>query len=120
MTATGMYDVRINIPSDGGNSYILGFSFTGVVPALPLPDGRRLPLVVDNLTFLTVNNLSAPYFTGTVGTLDAFGMAQAKVNVSAFYNLLKGMKLWMVVVTLDPKAPLGLATISDPKVLKFD
>ena len=119
-TATGMYDVRINIPSDGGKSYLLGFSFTGVVPALPLPDGRRLPLVVDNLTFLTVNNLSAPYFTGTVGILDPFGMAPAKVNVSSFYNLLKGMKLWMVAVTLDPKAPIGIATITDPKVLKFD
>ena len=56
----------------------------------------------------------------TVGGLDPFGRATAKIDVSTLYPAIRGNVIWMVAVTLDPRAPLGVATISDPLVLKFD
>lgn len=119
-TAPGRYSVNISLPADASRSYVMGVGFTGVVPALPLPDGRRIPLVLDDLALLSVRGLLAPLVSGTVGALDAFGRATARIDVSSLYPGIRGLVVWMVVLTIDPKAPLGISTITDPFVLKFD
>ena len=115
--ANGQYDLRFNVPADAGKAFVAGLSFTGITPALPLPDGRRIPLVMDTFTIASINGWLVPFLTGNVGTLDAFGKATGKLDVSAMYNVVKGLRLWTILVVLDPKAPLGIASICDPKVL---
>jgi len=106
----------LDFPGEGGLAYAVGLSVTGVRPVLPLPDGRRIPLVVDALTPLSLAGRLAPIFTGHAGFLDPAGHAVATLSsLPAF----RGLRLWAVAVTLDPQAPLGLRTISDPAVLNL-
>jgi len=119
-TGQGKYDIRLSIPTEGSKSYVLGISMTGVRPAYPLADGRRIPLIVDHLTPASVNGWMAPYVTGTVGTLDPFGKATGKMDVSSLYQHVRGLRLWLLLVTLDAKAPLGISTICDPKILVIE
>ncbi len=119
-TAPGKYTVRIDLPVDGGLPYVLAASFSGPSPATPLPDGRRIPLVFDSLTKLTVGGLSAPYVTNTIGALDAFGRASATIDLGPLTNALRGSAIWLCVVTFNPSAPLGLSVITDPHLVKFD
>lgn len=119
-TAPGKYTVAIDLPVNGGLSYVLAASFSGPTPASPLPDGRRIPLVFDSLTKLTVSGLSAPYVTNTVGVLNAFGRATATIDLGPLTNALRGSAIWLCVVTFDPAAPLGLSIITDPHIVKFD
>jgi len=119
-SAAGKFDVRLNVPTDGGDNYVLALSMTGYRPMFPLPDGRRVPLVVDHLTVASLQGWLAPYVTGTVGKLDAFGLATAKIDVSSLIQVIKGLRIWMVLATLDPKAPLGISIVCDPKLLVLE
>ena len=119
-TAPGRYDIRFCVPTEGGASYVAALSMTGVQPALPLPDGRRIPLVLDNLTVASASGWLAPVLTNNTGQLDPFGRAQAQLDVSSFYQAARGLRLWVILVTLDARAPLGIATICDPRVLVID
>ncbi len=119
-TAPAKYDINISFPAESSHPYVVGLGYTGVRPALPLPDSRRIPLILDDLTVLSIRNQLSPFATNTVGILDAFGKARVKIDLSSLYPAIRGLVLWMVVVTLDARAPLGLATISDPFVLKVD
>jgi hypothetical protein len=119
-TGPGQYTVNLSLPPDASRPYVMGVGITGVVPALPLPDGRRIPLVLDDLALLSIQGLLAPIVTGTVGALDPFGKATARIDVSRFYPGIRGLVMWMVAATFDPNAPLGVSTITDPHVLKVD
>lgn len=119
-SAAGRFTIGLNVPTDGGNGYVLGMGLTGYRPMLPLPDGRRIPLVADPFTVLSVRGLLAPFVTGTVGQLDAFGKSTARIDVSSLIQVIKGLKIWMVLATLNPKAPLGISTICDPKLLVLE
>jgi len=119
-SAAGRFTIGLNVPTDAGKGYVLGLSLTGYKPMFPLPDGRRIPLVVDPLTVLSLQGALAPFVTGTVGQLDAFGKATARMDVSSLINVIKGLKVWMVLATLDAKAPLGISTICDPKLLVLE
>ena len=119
-TATGRYRVDLSVPTDAGFNYVLAVGHTGVRPGVALPDGRRLPLNPDGLTMLATANGLAPFVTNTVGALDASGRATATIDVGGLYPSIRGMLVWLCVVTLDPRSPLGIATISDPFVLKMD
>ncbi len=119
-TAAGRYRVDISVPTDAGLNYVLGVGYTGVRPGVALPDGRRILLNPDGLTMLATANGLAPFVTNTVGSLDAAGRATAMIDVSGLVPAIRGMLVWLSVVTLDPRSPLGIATISDPFVLKMD
>jgi len=116
MTGKLTWTLALDFPGDGGLAYAVGLSVTGVRPVLPLPDGRRIPLVLDALTPLSLSGRLAPIFTGHAGRLDPAGAATATLNsLPAF----QGLRLWAIALTLDPQAPLGIRTISDPVVLNL-
>lgn len=119
-TAPGRYDVAIDLPFDGGNLYVVGISATGVRPVWPLPDGRRIPLIFDNVTSLSVRGLGAPFLTGTLGVLDGFGRGKATIDLSSLYPAVRGLRLWLTVATFAAPAPLGIGTITDPSVIRVD
>jgi len=119
-TGPGRYTVNLSLPPDASRPYVMGAGITGVIPALPLPDGRRIPLVLDDVALLSIQGLLAPIVSGTVGALDPLGKATVRIDVSSLYPGIRGLVMWMVAVTFDPNAPLGVSTITDPYVLKFD
>lgn len=119
-TAPGKYQVLLNFDAEGLRNYVVGMSFNGITPMTTLPDQRRVPLVFDDLTVLTTNGLAAPFVTNTVGQLDALGTASALIDVSSIYAAVQGVRIWIIAITLENSAPLGIGTISDPAILVFD
>jgi hypothetical protein len=114
--APGRWDILLSFPGEAGLGYALGVSLSGLRPGVTLPDGRHLTLNVDPFTALGLNGLLAPVLTGTAGTLDAMGAARATLDVSALSGV-QGLRIWFLAATLDPSAPLGIRTISDPWVI---
>lgn len=119
-TATGRYRVDVRFPSEPGRGYVLAVGASGVRPGVALADGRRVLLNPDVLTSLALGNALGALATNLVGSLDASGRATATIDVSRLYPAIRGTRLWLTGVTLDPQAPLGLATISDPFILTID
>jgi len=62
--------LRISFPADARKSFVLAFSGTGHAPGVPLPDGRAIPLVVDNLTMLSLTRQLSPLVTGNIQFVD--------------------------------------------------
>jgi hypothetical protein len=94
--------------------YALALSLSGVRPGVLLPDGRRLPLNVDALTHAVLFGGLGHFLSfASVGRLGPLGLAFTYLDVSRLPGV-SGIRVWAVAVALDPAAPLGLGTISDP------
>ena len=119
-TGKGTWDVGIRIPEDGARSYVLAVSSSGVRPGITFPDGRVASLNADVLTYVCLTTGLAPFLTNTAGTLNAQGMATAKLDLSAIGPAANGVLLYFEALTLDPAAPLGIKTITDPHVIKVE
>ena len=111
--AAGTWEIALHFAGEAGNGYAVGLSLSGIRPGVSLPGGRRVPLNVDNLTSLSVNGQLGPLFAGAVGALNSFDRGMAVLDVSSL-PVLKGIPVWAVALTLNPQAPLGIQTISDP------
>jgi len=114
-TAPGRYTLRFSFPGQAGLGYVAGLSLSGVRPGIPLADGRIILLNPDVLLFLSVNNLLPGIFNVGPAVLDKNGEAQGTLDVSALPPL--GIPVHLVVLVLDPRAPAGIAVVSDPYVL---
>ena len=114
--APSRWDVRLHFPGEAGNAYVVGLGLSGVRPGLGLPDRRRLCFNLDDLTRLSLGGLLGLRFTGYAGRLDAAGRATATLDTSPWPGL-RGLRVWIQALTLDPNAPLGIRTIPDPVVL---
>ncbi len=112
----GLWDIHLNCSGQGSKSFIIALGLSGVRPAVPLQDGRRIPLVPDVLTVATLYSLLPGVLTGHVGSL-VNGAAKARLDVTMFGNSLGGIPIWIGAVVLDPAAPLGIAVIPDSKIL---
>lgn len=65
-----------------GRDYFLLASASGTSPGTPLAGGAvLLPLNIDWLTLLVIDNLNTPVFSAFAGVLDANGRASAQLNV---------------------------------------
>jgi len=119
-TGKGKWDARVSLPMWAHRNFVLAVSMSGVRPGLKLPDGRTLPLIMDNLAFLSVTLGLAPFVTGNMGKLDSTGLAVAKIDVSGIGKVLNGIRLWLCAVVIDGSAPLGIAVITDPMCLVLE
>jgi len=109
--------LHLSFPGETGLNYAVGLSLTGIRPGIPLRDGRTIPLVPDNLTWLSLKGGVPGVLEHTVGNLDVSGRARMKVDTNAFGSALKGVKIWAVALILDPAAPAGVAHIAGPTLL---
>ncbi|MBN2491434.1 MAG: hypothetical protein JXQ29_11355 [Planctomycetes bacterium] len=116
-TATGQWAVGIKIPEDWAKVFVLAVSTTGIRPGVPLPGGRTAYLTPDTVTFLGLTTGLAPFLTGAAGQLDAGGEAVAKLNLTAIGKPANGLRLFFLALTLNPAAPGGIETVTDPTVL---
>ncbi len=113
-TGRGKWSVRLDVPSDAGKAFAIAMTLSGPRPGFPLPDGRRVPLVIDTIAAASIGG-RLPFFTGNLGVLNATGTAVANLDASFLPAAANGILAWFGAVTLDPNAPNGIATIVDTK-----
>lgn len=109
--------IRISFPLNGNKPYVIAGSLSGPRPATPLGDGRQINLVPDTLTQLTLAGPLGPLWNPGPGVLDAFGNAQATLNLNSLGTALRGVPMWFSVIVVDPAAPKGVAAIAETHVI---
>jgi aminopeptidase N len=62
-----------------GKPFILGASATGFAPGYTMPDGKVIPLDVDDVTNFVLANMNGPVFQNFSGTLSGTGAATAQL-----------------------------------------
>jgi hypothetical protein len=109
--------LHLSFPGEGGRAYLVGLTLKGFRPGTPLPDGRVVPLMPDDLTLLCLQGGITGVLENTVGRLNASGRAVVRIDTNGFGAALKGQKLWASALVLDPAASHGVAYIVGPTVL---
>lgn len=117
-TGPGQWDVRLDVPEDAGRSFAIALSASPPTASIPLPDGRRIPFVVDALTGASLSGALGSRFVGGAGVLDPSGVARASIDVRGL-GPVAGVPIWLCAATIDAAAPAGLRTIVDPIVLRL-
>jgi len=112
----GIWDVRFDFPQDAGNAYAAALSLSGTRPGFRLGN-RRVGINQDLITAASLQGLLAPHYTGYTGILSPFGTARGRIDVSSLLPGISGLRIWIQAVTINPKAPLGVATIADPHLV---
>jgi hypothetical protein len=79
-----------------------------------LPDSRVVPLADSSLLLLPGSG--AGVFTDGFGVLDGSGTAFTRFHVPQV-PVLSGLTLYFAFVTLDPRRPLGIDSISDARAV---
>jgi hypothetical protein len=106
----GRVDLQLRTMSDNGLPYQAASSLgTGPIPI----DQRKLRLSPDELLRVSTSNALPGIFSGYSGLLDARGEANAAIRLPAIPALV-GTRIHTAFVTLDPKAPSGIRSISNP------
>jgi hypothetical protein len=100
----------MSFPGEVGKGYVIALSLSGVRPGINLPDGRRINLAFDVLSYLTLSNLIPTIFNPGPGVLNANGEAKAVLDVSGLPPL-GGLRVWAEALVLD-KGVMG--PIADP------
>ena len=119
-TARGQWAARVSFPGHAGKNYVIALSLSGTGSLIRLPDGRYVPLIPDDLFRLSLTSSLAPFVTGNVGVLSGSSIGGAMLNLAPLGKGANGLLVNLVAVVLDPKAPLGLAEISDPVTLVIE
>jgi hypothetical protein len=120
-TGTHRWSILLSCPRSPGKAYRLAAGFSGMRPGVMLPDGRRINLKVDPLTYATVNNLLPWIFNPGGPRLNANGEARGWIDLS----LLRpppggfGIPLWIAMVVLDPQAPCGILYLPDTYAMRI-
>jgi len=116
-TGAKTWQLRISCPRFAGKSYVAAVSMSGYRPGLTLNDGRKIHLVPDTLTMLSLRGLLKPFVNTGPGILDAGGEAQGSLDFSALPSL--GQPMWIAVAVLDPQSPSGIAYLPDTYVFRI-
>lgn len=116
-TGKTTWDIKIKPDPVGlfsNKTYIVAASLTAGKPAIVLPDKRQIFIFPDMLTIATVQGAFPPFLTGNVGTLNAFGVATAKLDLKLLGTAANGTILHFCGVVLDPAAPSGIGWVLEP------
>lgn len=119
-TARGEWAARVNFPGHGGKQYVIMMGLSGLGSWIRLPDKRYVPLIPDDLFRLSLTNSLAPFVVGNMGTLSGSAVGGAMIKLTALGKGANGLLVFLVAAVLDPKAPLGIAEISDPATLVIE
>ena len=116
LPSPGRWRFDMHFPGEIQRSYVLGLSMSGLVPGFKLGP-RTVSLVPDALLYMSLMGYLHPYLTGNIGKLGASGRASATLDLSRLGSIMNGARIWAATVTLDPKAPQGIATVSKPVLI---
>jgi len=109
----GKVTLDLFAPGDAGLPYQLGASL-GLGPIVL--GSRQINLSPDPLLVLTVGNYLPAVFVNYSGVLDPAGKAQGFILIPNS-AVLVGLRIHNAFVTLDPKSPFGLRSISGSETL---
>ncbi len=116
-TGVRMWDILLSYPTLPGKAYVMAVGASGVRPGLQLADGRHLSFNLDTLALLTLNNFLPAIFSPGPGLLDLNGEARGSLNLSSLTPL--NIPIWIQALVLDPVAPIGIAVVEDPYVMRI-
>lgn len=111
------WSLNFSFPTHAGKNYAATITTSGVRPAVPLVDGRRIAFVPDIFSLLGLSGGLTGIFSGGPATLDANGEAQGMLDLSSLPSPLN-LRVHVMCVVLDPAAPLGIAAIADPWLMR--
>jgi hypothetical protein len=100
-----------NPVSEAGKTYVISGSF-GARPGFQLPDGRQINLALDDLYFLTTQNLLPTIFQNFVGALLPNGDRDAFVFVLPDPVII-GLRTFYSFAIVDAAAPNGIGFVSN-------
>ena len=106
----GYLEMNLHVPAQPFGLYYLAFSL-GTKPGIPV-GSRIFPLNTDLLFTLT---FGSPAFTGNLDSEGKKYMTQYIPNDPG----LSGIVLYSAFLTIDPSAPKGVRTISNPEEIKL-
>ncbi len=112
----GYWSVQLDFPGERSNGCVLALSISGLGGGTPLADGRSIPIRTDAITALSLQGALGGILQVHGARLDRQGQGWARLDLRRFRHLA-GLRVWIQVLTLDPWAPLGIATIADPVVV---
>ena len=93
--------LSLEIPNEAHQTYQLGASL-GTDEGIALPDGRVIPMDVDDLLRFSLHSNDNDVFLDFEGTLDAQGRAQASIDLSGNYpGKAVGREVHVCFVTLN-------------------
>jgi len=120
-TGKNRWDLLLSCPRSPGRAYAIAASISGVRPAAPLPDGRRINLVPDAITTATLNNWLPGIWNPGPLILDANGEARGFLDLSSLPVPPGGigMPVWIAMAVLDPGAPWGVKYLPDTIVIRI-
>ncbi|MBN2491241.1 MAG: hypothetical protein JXQ29_10385 [Planctomycetes bacterium] len=116
-TGPRRWQIKLNFgPSEARYRYLLALSLHGVRPAAKLPDGRRIHLMPDDLTVLSLRDQLPAYFNPGLGILDPAGCATGWLDVSTLPAPppLFRLPVYIAALTVGPN---GVSQISKPVTL---
>ena len=117
-TAPGKWNLYISCPQFPNKGYAAAISSAGYRPPIPLPSGRKIHLVPDDFTILSLRNWLQPYFNPGPLVLDAGGEAKGSIDISRLPPL-GGIPIWIAVAVIDAAAPDGIAYLPDTYVMRL-
>ncbi|HET6201936.1 MAG TPA: hypothetical protein VFI25_03940 [Planctomycetota bacterium] len=83
-----------------GDLYVVGTNFTGTAPGTSI-GGVLVPLNIDALVLVCLENANSSIFANTFGTLDASGRAFAALNLPPLPPIAAGLALNSAALVLD-------------------
>lgn len=98
----GVVEFNLDASTDHRHKgYFLLGSMSGSSPGVELPGARRLPLNIDNFTYLIGHFFNTPRYRNFAGDLDSAGKASAYLSVPAGYlSGAVGVQFYFAFVTL--------------------
>ncbi len=99
----------LRIASDHGLPYAMALSLQAA-PGTALPDGTRLPIVIDGLAAYTLFTPNNALLLGSQGTLDQAGRASARLSLPDL-PALAGLVVHATAMTFDPPRFPWLRTV---------
>jgi hypothetical protein len=106
-TSGAAFNVSIRFASHPGKSYVAAASFSPR-PGIPV-DSRMIPLTPDNL--FAISLVLPQIFVKFIGVLDGGGRATPYMLLPKIPGL-KGLRMYLAAVVIDPQAPSSIAQIS--------
>jgi hypothetical protein len=107
--------LNLRSSNDAGLPYQVGSSLgNGPIQI----DTRQIGLSPDGLLHVSVTGTWPGVFVGYQGVIDSQGQAQAAIQIPSIPALI-GVRLHTAFVTLDPKAPSGIRSISNTETFQI-
>jgi hypothetical protein len=99
-------------PGDAGKRYQLACSFNNK-SGIKMPNGEWLDLTWDTLLWLSATDLLPATFQNFRGNLDAYGEAEAWVNIPGSLPRQLRVPIFVSGVIIDPAVPGGIRTVGN-------